>query len=141
MHINRLHAAAMAAALALSVVSIASAHHGTSVSYDMNNPWKTDAVVVEFTYANPHPRLVFDRTNDKGEVERWDSELISNPSMMMRVGWNRTKSLEAMKPGTKVRLTLSTSKANPRSAVVRAIENEAGEPIVMVSPVDANTRQ
>lgn len=128
---------AATAACALVMTGVASAHHGTSVSYDMANPWTTDAVVVEFTYANPHPRLTFDRTNDKGEAEHWDSELISNPSMMMRIGWNRTRSTEALKPGTKVKLTLSTSKANPRSAVVRAIQNEAGEYIVMQSPVDA----
>lgn len=115
----------------LSMAGTVSAHHGTSVSYDMTNPWTTDAVVVEFTYSNPHPRLVFDRTNEKGEMEHWDSELISNPSMMMRAGWNRPKSVDALKPGTKVKLTLSTSKANPRSAVVRAIQNEAGEFIVM----------
>lgn len=121
------------AASVLAMAGIASAHHGTSVSYDMVNPWTTDAVVVEFTYANPHPRLVFDRTSDKGEKEHWDSELISNPSMMMRAGWNRTKSTDALKPGTKVKLTLSTSKANPRSAVVRAIQNEAGEYIVMAA--------
>lgn len=119
------------AAFTFMASSLVSAHHGTSVSYDMNNPWTTEATVVEFTYSNPHPRLVFDRTNEQGEVEHWDSELISNPSMMMRVGWNRTKSIEALKPGTKVKLTLSTSKSNPRSAVVRAIHNQAGEPIVM----------
>ena len=113
----------------LFAVTGASAHHGTSISY-LNETWKTDAVVVKFTYANPHPRLIFDRTNERGEVEHWESELISNPSGMMRRGWNKTRSEEAMKQGTKVRLTLSTSKANPRSAVIRGIENMNGEPIV-----------
>lgn len=119
--------------LVLGMTSVAFAHHGTSISYDMNNPWKTVAEVVEFTYSNPHPRLTFTRTNEKGEVEHWDSELITNPSRMMRLGWNRTRSSDALKPGTKVTLTLSTSRANPRSAVVRAIQDEAGEYIVMGS--------
>lgn len=109
----------------------ASAHHGTSISYDMDHPWTTDATVEEFFYGNPHPRLSFARTNEKGQVEHWEAELISNPSMMMRQGWNRPKSVEALKTGTKVKLTLSTSKANPRAAVVRSIQNAAGQYIVM----------
>ena len=107
------------------------AHHGTSVSYDMEHQWTTDATVVTFTYANPHPRMVFVRMNERGQSEQWESELISNPSMMMRQGWSRTRSNEALKPGSKVKLTVSTSKANPRQVVVRNIQNAAGEYIVM----------
>lgn len=107
------------------------AHHGTYISYDMTKPWTTDATVVEFVYTNPHPRLIFEKANERGQTERWESELISNASMMMRQGWNRSRSLEALKPGTKVKLTLATSKTNPRSAVVRAIQNQAGQFVVM----------
>lgn len=127
---NKIFASVAGAALALSATA-ALAHHGTSVSYDMDHPWTTDATVVEFTYSNPHPRMIFVRTNDKGQSEQWESELISNPSMMMRAGWNRTRTAEALKAGSKVKLTLSTSKANPRAAVVRSIQNQAGQYIVM----------
>lgn len=123
--------ASIAGVALAAAATAASAHHGTSVSYDMDHPWTTEATVVEFTYSNPHPRLTFVRTNDKGQAEQWETELISNPSMMMRVGWNRVRTAEALKAGTKVKLTLSTSKANPRAAVVRSIQNQAGQYIVM----------
>jgi hypothetical protein len=35
------------------------AHHGSSISYDMQNIWTTKATVTEFHYANPHPWLAF----------------------------------------------------------------------------------
>lgn len=123
--------AALAGGAVVCAATTAFAHHGTSVSYDMDHPWTTDATVVEFVYSNPHPRLTFVRMNDRGQSEQWESELVSNPSMMMRAGWNRPRSTEALKSGTKVRLTLSTSKANPRAAVVRNIQNAAGQYIVM----------
>jgi hypothetical protein len=63
-----------------------SAHYGSGISYDMEHLWKTKATVVEFKYANPHPWLVFDRTNDKGEVEHWTAELVTNPTFLLRAG-------------------------------------------------------
>lgn len=131
----------IAALATVGFATAAFAHHGTSVSYDMEHPWTTDATVVEFSYSNPHPRLVFLRTNDRGQSEQWDSELISNPSAMVRQGWNRVRANEALKPGTKVKLTVSTSKANPRQVVVRNIQNAAGEYIVMnAGPPGAQAR-
>src|SRR4051812_43202612 len=94
----------LVAGLALAGSATAAfAHHGTSVSYDMEHPWTTEATVVSFTYANPHPRMVFVRTNERGQSEQWESELISNPSAMMRQGWSRPRSNEALKAGTKVK--------------------------------------
>ena len=73
--------ALFAAALgSVALVAPVSAHHGSGISYDMEHLWKTKATVVEFKYANPHPWLVFDRTNDKGETEHWTAELVTNPT-------------------------------------------------------------
>ena len=107
------------------------AHHGTGISYDLEHQWTTKAVITEFRYANPHPQLYFDRTDDKGNVEHWSSELQDNPSQMIREGWTKARSMEAAKPGTVVTLTLATSKAGGFIAVVRRVQNEKGEDILV----------
>ena len=127
----RLKLAFLAAALgSVALVPSLSAHHGSGISYDMEHLWKTKAIVVEFKYANPHPWLVFDRKNDKGEVEHWTAELVTNPTFLLRAGWTKTRSEEALKPGTVVELTLGTSKVGGFNGCIRDIRNEKGELIL-----------
>jgi Family of unknown function (DUF6152) len=118
---------AVLGSIAVALVSPASAHHGSGISYDMDHLWKTKATVVEFKYANPHPWLVFDRTNDKGEIEHWTAELITNPTFLLRAGWTKTRSEEALKPGTVVELTLGTSRVGGFNGCIRDIRSEKGE--------------
>jgi Family of unknown function (DUF6152) len=56
------------------------AHHGTTASYDLSKQWTKDAVVTSFHYANPHPQLFFDVTDERGTVEHWSAELLPNPA-------------------------------------------------------------
>jgi len=120
--------ASLAAALVLAATP-AAAHHGSSISYDTDNLWTTWATVTRFNYANPHPTMTFDRVVGDGVVEHWVAELLTNPSTMARQGWTRKRTLEALAPGTRVKLTLGTSRAGGFSAIVMRIENEQGEPI------------
>jgi Family of unknown function (DUF6152) len=106
------------------------AHHGSGISYDMTKPWTTKATITEFRYENPHPSMFFDRVNEKGDTEHWTSELVTNPSFLIRAGWTKTRTLAAMKPGTAVTLTLATAKVGGFSAVVTKIVNEKGEEIL-----------
>ena len=76
---------------------------------------------------NPHPTMNFDRTTKDGKVEHWVSELLTNPSVLVRAGWTRARSNEALKPGTRVKLYLGTSRAGGHSGIVMKIENEKGE--------------
>ena len=122
--------------LALLVVALLGAatsvraHHGSGISYDLTKPWTTQATVVEFQYINPHPLMLFDRIGEDGKVQHWHSEIITNPSRMIRSGWGRSRSVEALKPGTAVTLTLATAKAGGDSAVVTKIVNAQGEEII-----------
>lgn len=102
-------------------------HHGSSISYDTANLWSTWATVTQYNYQNPHPTMTFDRTLKNGEVEHWHSEVLTNPSMMAREGWTRGRTLAALAPGSRVKLTLGTSRAGGLSAIVMRIETEAGE--------------
>jgi Family of unknown function (DUF6152) len=106
------------------------AHHGSAISYDMDHPWTTKATVTEFKYANPHPWLSFDRVNDKGETEHWTAELVTNPTFLLRAGWTKSRSLEALKYGTVVELTLATSRVGGFVGCIRTIKNEKGDYIV-----------
>jgi hypothetical protein len=124
---NRL-AGLLGAGLALAALS-ASAHHGSSISYDTDNLWTTWATVVQFNYRNPHPTMAFDRVVKGNVIEHWVAELLTNPSVMARAGWTRQRTLDALAAGTRVRLVLATSRAGGFSAIVVKIENEGGEVI------------
>jgi hypothetical protein len=113
----------------------ATAHHGSSISYDTTKLWTTWATVKQFNYMNPHPTMDFERTVEGGVVEPWVSELLTNPSMMARQGWTKNKSLEALAPGTRVKLTLATSRAGGFSGIVMVIQDENGAVIGGGRPV------
>lgn len=115
----------------------ASAHHGSSISYDTGKLWTTWATVKQFNYMNPHPTMTFERSVEGDVVESWVSELLTNPSMMARQGWTRRKSDEALAPGTRVKLTLGTSRAGGYSGIVMMIEDENGERIGGGRPLEA----
>jgi len=106
------------------------AHHGTALSYDTAHVWSTWATIVEFNYINPHPSMTFERTDRNGNVERWVAEGSNNPSQLARAGWTKSRSVEALKPGTKVKLYVATARAGGFVGVVMKIENEKGENLV-----------
>ena len=112
------------------VPALALAHHGSAISYDTSHLWSTWATVTSFSYQNPHPTMTFDRATKDGQVEHWVAELLTNPSMLARAGWTRGRSIEALKPGTKVKLFVGTSRAGGLSGIVMKIENEQGENVV-----------
>ncbi|MSO30543.1 MAG: hypothetical protein EXQ48_06290 [Acidobacteria bacterium] len=108
----------------------AGAHHGSAISYDTSNLWSTWATVKEFNFLNPHPTMTFERTTKDGKVELWVSELLTNPAVLVRAGWTKARSVEALKPGTRVKLYVGTSRAGGQSGIVMKLENEKGENIV-----------
>src|ERR1051326_2396090 len=105
-------------------------HHGSAISYDTAHLWTTWATVTEFNYLNPHPSMTFDRVTKDGNTEHWVSELLTNPSALVRAGWTKSRSIEALKPGTRVKLYIGTSRAGGLDGIVMKIENEKGENIV-----------
>jgi hypothetical protein len=74
--------------------------------------------------------MTWDRTTKDGKVEHWVSELLTNPSELVRAGWTKSRSNEALKPGTRVKLYVGTSRAGGFSGIVMKLENEKGENIV-----------
>jgi hypothetical protein len=90
------------------------AHHGTSVTYQVDKTITLTGTVTEFAYVYPHPQLYFDVKDDKGVVQHWGSEFGPTPMMMknMHVGWSR----ESIKPGDTVVITCNPHKVATATA-------------------------
>ena len=123
---------ALLVALAAAVLSARQplAHHGTTISYDQSKRYTVKAVVTEFKYVNPHTQLFFDVTDDKGNVTHWAGELLPNPAMLLRNGWTRKRSAEALPAGTKVSVTAAPPRAGGNTVLVLKIESEKGEDLL-----------
>ena len=87
-------------------------------------------VVTRFNYANPHPQLFFDVTDDGGNLTHWSGELLPNPAGLLRVGWTKSRSLQALAPGTKINITIAPSRAGGVVGLVLRIRNLEGSDVV-----------
>jgi uncharacterized protein DUF6152 len=80
----------LAAAIAVTCVSPAQAHHSFAAAFDAGKPVVVTGVVSEIRLVNPHSQFVVDVTDASGKVETWKFEG-STPSSLIRSGF---------KPGT-----------------------------------------
>jgi hypothetical protein len=119
----------LAASLA-GAAQLAGAHHGTLVSYDRDQQWTREAVVTRFNYANPHPQIFFDITDERGNVEHWSGELLPNPAGLLRVGWTKARSLQALSPGTRINITIAPARAGGVVGLVLRIRDLDGADLV-----------
>ena len=130
----RLRISGLAAAAVLAGVAGLTAHHGTLINYDRAKQFTVKAVVTEFKYVNPHAQLFFDVTDAKGKVTHWSGELLANPSQLIRSGWTRKRSVEALPHGAKIVVTVAPSRAGGEAGLVLKIENEKGEELLTAGP-------
>jgi hypothetical protein len=120
----------MSIAVAAAVVAGAptlGAHHGTNINYDRSKVFTAKAVVTEFKYVNPHAQLFFDVTDSQGNITHWTGELLPNPSQLLRSGWTRKRSVEALQFGTRIVVTVAPSRAGGQAGLVLKIEDDKGE--------------
>ena len=106
------------------------AHHGTLVSYDRDQQWTREVVVTRFNYANPHPQIFFDVAEESGNVVHWSGELLPNPAGLLRVGWTKSRSLQALAPGTKINITIAPARAGGVVGLVLRMRNLEGADLV-----------
>ena len=97
-----------AAATLLASAYLASAHHGSNISYQLDKTITITGTVTEWDLVNPHPQIYFDVQNEQGDLAHWAAELLPTPLMLknMKVGWSRT----TIKPGDQIVLTCNPSK-------------------------------
>jgi Family of unknown function (DUF6152) len=130
MQTKNLRTAIVVAAIVVAGATMLSAHHGTNINYDRSKQFTAKAVVTEFKYVNPHAQLFFDVTDEKGTVTHWSGELLPNPAQLLRNGWTRKRSVEALPYGSRIVVTVAPSKAGGDSGLVLKIENEKGEELL-----------
>ena len=106
------------------------AHHGTNISYDQSKPVTLKGVMTDFNYKNPHPQVFFDVTDESGNVTHWVGEIPPTPFTLSQHGWNKSRSSEALKPGTRITITLGPSRAGTPVGVVMKIVNDKGVEIL-----------
>jgi Family of unknown function (DUF6152) len=109
------------------------AHHGTGVSYDASHPITMKGVVTEFHYANPHPQLYFDVTDDKGNVVHWGGEFYPNPAQLIQGGWGKRRSEAALPVGMHITITVSPSRAGTPVGAILKLLNDQGEVVMGVA--------
>ena len=76
------------------------AHHGTGVAYETEKKVTLKGTVTEWIWANPHCGILFDVTDDKGQVVHWGAEL-GNPHALSEAGMSK----DVLKPGDKITIT------------------------------------
>ena len=83
------------------------AHHGTSITYEMDKTITVTGTVDEFDFSYPHPSLFVDVGDDKGKVVKWGVEFLPTPAALKSLGWNKT----SIKAGDKVEMGCHPSKS------------------------------
>jgi hypothetical protein len=125
--LQRIALGLLAASVATAVVG---AHHGTLINYDRDRQWTSKAVVTEFHYVNPHAQIFFDVKDAKGKVTHYSGELLPNPAQLVRNGWTKKRSAEALQAGTTINITVAPARAGGTGVLVLRIENEKGEELL-----------
>jgi hypothetical protein len=82
------------------------AHHGSGLSYKMDQEITVKGTVTNFRWANPHAQLYFDETAKDGSLVHWAAEM-NSPGVLIRDGWSKT----TVKPGDVITVTMHPSKS------------------------------
>ena len=124
MNTRRLTACVVALGCLATVPAIA--HHGTSITYEMDKLVTVTGTVTEFDFSYPHPALFLDVKDDKGKVTKWGAEFLPTPAALKALGWNR----ETIKFGDAVVLGCHPSKTgNPVCALQTITINGKATPV------------
>jgi hypothetical protein len=113
----------VSAALA-GVGSVASAHHGSAISYDLSQQVTLTGEVTEWVWKNPHCFVMFNVTDEQGKVVTWGAE--THPTTFLvrnEVGGVAVPlSASSIKPGDRVTVTMFPSRAGaPRGLLAKLV--------------------
>ena len=101
------------------------AHHGTSNYSTTAQTITVNATVTEFHWSNPHVYVLFDVTDDKGNVVHWAAEM-NSPGVLKAAGWSKS----TLNAGDHITVTSRPNKAGtPVGLVSRANMLVNGKPL------------
>ena len=116
--------------LALALVAVAGlhAHHG-SADYHVDRDVTVTGTIKEWKFSNPHTWVYLTVTRPGGGVEEWNGE---GPPLQWASarGW----SSGTLKAGETVRLVMYPSRRDPRSGLIKRIERDNGETLLVSRP-------
>ena len=115
--------------------SVAFAHHGSSVTYNMKKAITLKGTVAEFVYTNPHCQLYFDVKDDKGNVVRWGGETMA-PRLVVKAGLVKG----VVKPGDPITISVFPAKAGTNFGLIQTLTLANGQTISLISSDDAASR-
>jgi len=93
------------------------AHHGTGVAYETEKTVTLKGTVTNWIWANPHCGLLFDVTEDNGDVVHWGAEL-GNPHQESGAGFSK----DSLNAGDKITVTGHPARSGaPRLTLSRVV--------------------
>lgn len=93
------------------------AHHSISGIYDDKQRVTIEGVVTQFHFLNPHPFLVLEVKDEKGNPQRWTAEM-DNRYELAELGFETG----TVKPGDHVIVLGFPARRQPHSLYVRRID-------------------
>jgi hypothetical protein len=105
-------------------VGVLFAHHSIA-GYDTRKEITTRGVVVEYNWKNPHVFILWNVTDESGNVVKWTGEL-SSPTTMMQLGMRKN----SLKPGDEIIVTGNPSQTKNPITLIRKLTTAAGKPII-----------
>ena len=110
-----------------AVAGVASAHHGSAISYDTAKQVTLTGVVTEWIWKNPHCFVMFDVTDEKGAVVNWGAETHPTTFLVRNEvkGEPVPLSAKSIRAGDKVTITLFPSRVGaPRGLLAKLVTSE-----------------
>jgi len=122
--------------------SVASAHHGSAISYDLSKQMTVTGVVTEWVWKNPHCFVMFEVTDAQGHAVAWGAEthpttfLVRNEVAGVPVPLSAT----SLKPGDKVTVTLFPSHVGAPRGLLAKLVNADGKVLLDDGETRTNRR-
>jgi len=89
MNVTNCGSLSLSAAIALSMMVPAHAHHSFPAQYDADQPVTLTGTVTRVEWTNPHIFIYIDVTDEAtGAVDNWALEM-GGPNALLRLGWKR----------------------------------------------------
>jgi len=73
--------------------------------------------------------------DDKSHAGHWSGELLPNPAQLIASGWTRKRSMDALKAGTTITVTVAPARAGGMVVLIMRILNEKGEELLGGGPL------
>ena len=94
----------------------------SNAAYDATKQVNLKGTVTQFIWANPHCVVLFDATDESGQVAHWMAET-ENPTTMTNMGWLKS----SLKPGDAITIRVITVKNGKPIGRIVWVETPSGQ--------------